>query len=477
MLCHALYGEHTYEGDMRHLLIVIYLCLFNGTTVALTKRRFGQCLPISLMVMPLVMYSVQFACGSFHPAYIIMLAYAILGIPIAIIRRDSYRENYLTLGLLAFLVVCGFILVLDYRNFLSVWDEMSYWGPMTKSMVRLDTFYTSPEARLTYHWEYPPYMQLFETMWCVYAGGYSEMACNYAIHTFMAGIIVPVIAENDSVYLERVRGGRISRLCRNLAMMILLMAFYLFTQKAADGGSTYGTIYKDIVTALLFAYGMILIARRDALRDWYGYLALILDGTALLMTKQMGMCYVMVVLFYYVAMYVVEEQRVSSICWARTALRGLRFIPLAVIPYGINHIWTAYARNLGYVGQFDLGQIRLSDILTIAQDTYCETPQRQAFNSYIDALFSRDLFAFTIPVSFLGSLVIVIVLLYVAHRLQPAVLGKGEMLATAAAFTCGTFGYALTMCLLYLFCYSEGEMLGWRPMSAIWRRMCMRSCY
>lgn len=443
---------------MRHILIILYLFCFNATMVSLTRRRFGCCLPVSLMVMPLVMYFVQFACGSFGPAYILLLAFAVLGIPLALIRRRDFWESYCTLGCLAFVVVCAFIIVWDYRHFYNVWDEFSHWGVMTREMVRLDTWYAVPESYLGVHKDYPPFMQLLETMWCHYAGGYSEMACYYAIHIFSAGMIVPVIAENYSTYLERHANSKAGRFCRNLVMMAILMAFYMFLGKACDGGSTYTTIYKDIVVSLQFAYGMMLVAHRDALQDRFSYAALVLDVTALLMTKQMGMCYVLILWFYYVVMYILEHS--SELEGTFRAVRGgiLRLVPLVIIPYGIHHLWTAYTDSLGYVGQFDLGQIRLTDILAMMQDTYCETPQRQTFNAYISALLSQDLFRFPIPVSYVAAFLLVIALLYAAYRLRPDVFCKRDMLAMLAAFTCGTLGYALTMGVLYLFCFSEGEI-------------------
>lgn len=83
---------------MNHIIVLLFICLFNAFIVALTGRRFGYCMPVSLMSMSFIMYIMQFVTGSFKPAYILMIVIAIAGIPLAILRWRTFRKNYFSWG-------------------------------------------------------------------------------------------------------------------------------------------------------------------------------------------------------------------------------------------------------------------------------------------------------------------------------------------------------------------------------------------
>lgn len=55
---------------MNHIIVLLFICLFNAFIVALTGRRFGYCMPVSLMSMSFIMYIMQFVTGSFKPAFL-----------------------------------------------------------------------------------------------------------------------------------------------------------------------------------------------------------------------------------------------------------------------------------------------------------------------------------------------------------------------------------------------------------------------
>lgn len=443
---------------MGHIIVILYICCFNAAIVALSGRKFGQCLPVSLMSMPMIMFVVQFATGSFRPAYGIMVAVAIAGILLAIVRRASFCKNYCTVGLTAFLTVCGIILILDYRHFFSVYDEFYHWGTMVKEMVRLDTWYSVPESRLLFHKEYPPFVTSFATMWCSLAGGFSEMGTYYAEHIFMYSLIVPVILENIGDYIanRNAGAGKIAAIGRTIAIAAVCQAFLMFLCNAMFNYLAY-TIYEDLIISLEFAYVLMLIAHKDAIHDRLGYIALLLGCASMLMTKEVGICFAPLAIFYYLLSYVTEHGKTEGPRKAFTHVIP-RLIPLVVLPTGIYAVWKHYTNGLGIVGQFDFGQISLQNIAAILSDNYCETFGRKVLNSYIHSLFERDLANAVMPITYAVGLLLVLALIWLALQFRSSQFDRKDAVALSVTYILGTLGYAFALGISYLFCFSEYEM-------------------
>ena len=73
-------------------------------------------------------------------------------------------------GFYAFILVYIVFLFLDAGRSFSKWDDLMHWGKMVKEMFRIDRFYSESNL-LQIHKDYPPFMQLFEYVWCRFGGG------------------------------------------------------------------------------------------------------------------------------------------------------------------------------------------------------------------------------------------------------------------------------------------------------------------
>lgn len=86
-----------------------------------------------------------------------------------------------------------------------------------------------------------------------------------------------------------------------------------------SGGYSESRVYKDIALALIFTYGIYLIAHKDALRGHFGFVSLVIASTLLLLTKQLGMAFILVIWIYY---YTIR----FHLCWKESQISRLREI-------------------------------------------------------------------------------------------------------------------------------------------------------
>lgn len=57
-------------------LPVILLCLCNGTLVVLSGKKFGKCIPVSMISVVLILYISQFIFHTFNVGYVLIIIWA-----------------------------------------------------------------------------------------------------------------------------------------------------------------------------------------------------------------------------------------------------------------------------------------------------------------------------------------------------------------------------------------------------------------
>lgn len=455
---------------MTTLGVILFIICFSGTMVSITKQKFGRCLPVSLLSMPLILYFTQFIFKTFSVGYIIILVFAAAFFLLLVINRkntDLLRENMFSNGFWCFIALAVMFCILDCNRSFSEWDELSHWGMMTKEMLRLDTWYSEPASRLLVHKEYPPFVSLFEMMWCKLAGGYSEPRVYTALHIFVLSMITPIVAENCGA----VSGGRSqtqttpkaknkSQYLRRFLYMLILNAVFLIIIMVFDASGEFFTIYKDIALALIFTYGMYLIAHKDALRECFGFVSLVIASTSLLLTKQLGMAFILVIWIYYSVSFMVERKSDIETERKNCTIGNyvLHMALLVSVPAATLGLWKAYIKSREIYGQFDLGRIGVRTYLRIFDDKYCDSLRRQTFNAFCHALFEKDITTMFIPVTYVAAFTVIIIAVMAIHHFYPDQFTIGSAKAMGITYTCGTLGVAFTMSVLYLFCFSDDEM-------------------
>ncbi|MBR2534202.1 MAG: hypothetical protein IKE50_05420 [Erysipelotrichaceae bacterium] len=303
---------------------------------------------------------------------------------------------------------------------------------MVKEMWRLDKFYYVNESSLRSHKDYPPFISLFELLWCWLSMGFSESNISFALHFFEFSILLPPVFDD---YFESRR--KVEKIIMDLLLCVSVIGVVVFL----DSTDVFNTIYTDTLIALQFAYSIFLIYS-DEIENHFGVLCYSLILTAVLMTKQVGIAFCMLSLFYAALCAIFGRNR-------RTEL--LNLLSSLVMPVAFYLLWNYLIKDYELIKQFDLGNISVSGMKEILSGG---SFQLNTIKMYVNALFKTSIFKWFAPITFLSSLPLEILLLELIKRYS---LEKKKKTFFELCCIVGTAGYALMMLILYAFCYPERE--------------------
>lgn len=433
----------------------VILALTNCWVVFWNKKSFGISLPATLTGTVLLTYFSQLLFHTFNIGIYVCLAAAVSAVILLILRRKDcdFISRCFSEGFFVFLAICLFFLVMDYGRWLSEWDEYSHWGKMVKEMFRLDRFYSEPQSDLLVHKDYPPFAVIFEMLWCRFSGGYSAGGATMALHILGFSMVLPLA-------LEQLNGekktGRLQKFISKLAIVAaFLLLIFNFNHVQPM------TIYLDLFLPLFYVSLILMAADRELRRSGFGVTMILLGQFGLIITKQMGLAFVLLVWFFYTMLEALElssegkvSQEKKSGRWVILAVKSLAILITPAVSYSI---WNHYITNLGLTGQFSFERINVGTIIRILAGGG-DYIQHLTYVKFIRALFTMNLGTGIFSMTYVSAVLLAFCILAVLAYLFRTVVHRGEILQYAVLFAVGSAGYAFTMLVLYMFCYSEGEM-------------------
>lgn len=346
---------------------LLFFIFLNTGCVVISKRKFGKCLPVTMLMATFILYITQLVFNSFKIGYIVLAfgsaAGVLFGVYQTFIKKNSkVRENIFSFGLYAFIAVFLIFFIVDFKRSFSTWDELSHWGVMVKEMLRLDSFYSVQESRLLVHKDYPPFVSIFEMLWCKLCGGYSEMAVTMSLNIFTLSLIVPPIAD----FQEK-------KIIKQFLSAIILSAILILLIGTFDVYGIFGTIMTDMFMPALYVYAVSLLLDGSAFSDAFDYIGLIVSLSALIISKQMGIAFVLLVYLYYLMFWILNWRKKKQYCFNNDnscwTIRVKPFVKSAVLfflPVLSYLSWTKYVSSLNITGQqFSLSKIRIDEITNI----------------------------------------------------------------------------------------------------------------
>lgn len=430
-----------------------------------SKQKFGESLPLTLLSIPLVLYFSQFLFGTFDVGFIFVIVFSLSSIPIFLLwNRKNIRvfvNDFFSVGFVAFFINYSFFSVMDYKRYFVKWDEFSHWGMMVKEMLRLDSFYYVEQSRLLVHKDYPPFMSLYEMFVCKVFGGYSEPRVYLGLHIMVTSLIVPMIIEYSNVNFIKDSGNKIYGMLKRIGVIVCVLIAYILMIVSLDGnGVWFNTIYTDLVLAVMFSYALFKIFSKKVYEKW-DILHLLVTLSAILLTKQMGILFVLLIWLYFSLTWCMRNWKIYKKSKYKLICSYLQNIFLIIIfPLFCKNMWERKIADLGIGGQFALDDIEIDKIFAILKETPDTAVQRQTLQSYCQALFEKKITATIIPLTYFTAFLLVGIILYCLFKMKKLHFYKQDIIVLGITFSCGTAGYAFTMLILYLFCFSEAEMLG-----------------
>lgn len=429
----------------------VFFCLLNVWLVYFSKRAFGICIPVTLMGSTLILYFSQIVFQTFRYGYYTLLVAAGASICLLVIKRKdiTFTTNFFSWGFFSFLAICILFMIINFDRHFWFWDELSHWGKMVKEMIRTDKFYSDVTAELLVHKEYPPFASVFELLWCKLSGGYSEMAVTMSLNIFsftllLTNLVDTLNLKNTKWYSQLFIGG-------------VLTGIFLITILFFDVSCTSLTICPDLFMSVLYVYLISLIMNRKEIKTVYGYFCFLMGMFCLMIVKQMSIAFVLLAWFFYTIMEFADGSDAGKQSGKRLFLKSIASAITIIVPLFSNRIWGHYTKSIEVSGQFFLGKISTRSLLDIFSGKGTDI-QNQTFKNFFRALLLQTQSAGLLRMSYIFAMVTAVLLLCFFYVRSRDKFPKKHFNSVFCLFLLGTVGYAFTMLVLYMFCYSEDEM-------------------
>lgn len=357
----------------------------------------------------------------------------------------KFARDYFSAGFLVFVFIYV-ILNFSMRGLLArEWDDFSHWTDIVKVMTTMNDFGTNPESHSLFN-SYPPAMALFQYMlqklnrFLGSGETFSEWRCFFAYQIYMISSVMPMMKKS-----------KYKNIVHNITFMaiILLVPLIFFD-------FVYNSSKIDPFLAMLTSAGLLeIISRKKEEKDiFYSIYIWILIAT-LVLSKDSGMIFAIFISIAYVADCCLDPLKLSK---KRTLVFSLitflaLYIPKMLWKLHLNHT----KAEIHFSEKIDWA-VLLNVIL--GKDT---SYKRDVMTSFFSALLEKR-----ICLGFLGVevnyLTVILVEILLVFILLVIFYKKGYFLekqgfAYGINFLILMVGYTLGMCVLYMFKFSEEEVL------------------
>ncbi len=428
--------------------ILSYFLLANLSTVIISGKQFGKCLPLTLMSSAFLLFFSQIILKTFTVGFYIGIGYSLLSFGYLFYRRKDktilkrIKGNYITPSFYSFIIIIILITILDFNRTYSHWDEFSHWGEMLKEMIRIDKFYSATTSVLQAHKDYPPILQLFELYVIKLGGIYKESVAIFSLHILELSLLISVLPE------------KINFKKKNIIFNSFFIFFLFFlTTIFFDSHEIVNSIYNDYLMALLVSYSLSIIFFNKNKKSLFTIVSLSVISSFLLLTKQIGITlYLMVLFFYFVSLFL-EKDKNDIKFFAKV------FIILVLIPLILFSYWNSYIKTLGIKGQFNASNIEISQIYSIYRGYRGREDQKIAATGFVKAIRDYSLTTSYIPLSYIQAVILGLFLLFIIYNKNKDLIDKKNMYLLICTMLIGAIGYAFVMWCTYIFCFKETEAI------------------
>lgn len=427
------------------ILIILGAC---ALTCIISGKQFGKCILPTMIIISVLIYFSQMLFHTFTIGYIVVVAYSLSCVPAYIFikqnKRKVFRQNFSSCGFWVFLFIVAFFYLLDRENYITFdWDEVMHWGVFVKEMMRTDHWYFESPRNVPLC-EYPPFLQIWEMFFCKFSvRHFQSNICHYALHVFeFSAIALPII---ENLKLQKIK-EMLNYLTQMLAV-VLVAAFFIILVKIFDCQGVISMLHADY--ALMIIYGRCLCQILESKKDGFlwGNVNLILDLTALVLIKQIGVFLCLTVLIFY-WMICIKVQPYSK----RKKVVGV--LASALLPLGIYGIWS-FNVNHHTVTYMHRNYFSISaDGILAALNT---TQGKDLVYNFYRALFDRNIANSATPLPYLIWIAIVVLLMHFTAIKAHDEITKCERRLYILYFILTAFCYAVVVEIAMLTGFTDAE--------------------
>lgn len=440
---------------MSFVVPLVYFILANGLFVYIFKKSFDKCLPLTMMIITIIYFFSQVLFKTFKIGYIINLLLPIIFLILLIYRKitkkdlKKIKKQFFNKGFYAFILIYIFVYIFNLNRNFSVWDEFSHWGVMVKEMMRLDKFYSVNLSTLMAHKDYPPIIQIYEMFFAQISGGYSEATLVRAIQLLSFSLFIPSFCDTTK---------KINKSNFILKTIFIILSIFL-TIMFFDQHGIINTIYIDYIMAIIVVYLFSIVIFETDTLTLFNLIRLSIGSIFLILTKQMALpLYIMFLFMFIMDIILKNRHKLKNIFYKNNIFKCIQVIVLVIIiPISCWSGWNNYINHLEITRQFELSDLKISELGGIVSNTDGETWQQLAADNYLNAIKTKNMTTSYITLSYFECLIVTLLILFILYFLSKNIFNKEKIPLLAITLTIGYFGYAFVMLVMYCFSFGPRE--------------------
>lgn len=433
---------------MFYISCLFWILSITGLLVILFKKKFEMLTCISLILGTLILYLFGFInhiSYGFYLTWVFALLFYLILIKWFIKKEydklKEFKNNYLTIGLVFFILFSIYVFILyRYRGFYYC-DEFMHWGPMLKETLRLDSFYSVDASRLIKHKDYPPFFTLLQVLFTGFNGfTYHEPIAYIALIIFMFAMLMPVFSNLDVKKWKDWLKGIIIFVC-----IVLLGLTIDKTETASDYALLYNSIYTDWDLALFCTYGIYMVYKE---KDWslFKFIILSLVSISFVLMKQMGLVYWLIFMIYAFIKVRLIDKKLNF----KLFIKGL--ICLIVLPILAYLSWRYIVGLYGITGQFNISEFNISDFINIIKGNTDQTWKYETYINYIYNIRNRVIILHPFKMTYITYVFFIVVLIFLIKFKN-----RKDSLSLSFTYLIGAVGYSVALLLLYVLYFEIDE--------------------
>jgi len=437
------------------ILPLLFILFSSGTAIIISKKKFEEVLPFSLMISMLLVFIFAYfdhMLIGFYLSIFIALLFPFLLIYSFIKKKGvEVLKKFFTPSFIIFLAIYLFILILNRNRGFTGWDEISHWGPMVKEMLRLDMLYSVPESALIAHKDYPPIVPIFEYIWCKLSGNYQESYVYSALQILSFSLFFPAL-----------KNFKWKKGIGTFLKLFLITVLILCSVQAVSVGEAnfYKTVYIDCFVGLMFAHSMFLVLsfKRFSL---FEIARLLVVFSTLILTKQIGLVFYFLSLGFFglICFYINSEYRFNWKLNHERIKKIIYILILLVVPISFFFGWSKFVDVNKLETQFKISDINVTEVYGIIKGSSGEVYQRETYKNFVNMLVSTPLITRPIPFAYWQIAFLSILIWIGFSQYTRKLFDINRIHILNVLIFLGSIVYTFVMLLLYLFNFSVREAL------------------
>ncbi|MGL4372837.1 MAG: hypothetical protein ACRCS6_03575 [Turicibacter sp.] len=376
------------------IVFALLLISISGSLSHLFKRQFEETLPVTLMIIIMIMYvfSIFFSLQMGYYAVLTLgvLCFAFSGYYL-IKDKKIFLKNIVTPGFMAFCLLIVFVWWAHRGRVISLWDEFSHWGLTVKNMFELNVLGNHDLATTTFK-SYPPAIALLQYVMQRLTGVFIEGNLYRAMNIFSISLLLPLF--------KLVKWSDFKKIGYVLFIILVIpLTFYY---------EFYHTIYVDAILGVLFGYTLVTYFNNKIGK--FNLLSVTLGLAVLTLTKDSGFGLAVIAMLV-IGCDALLFNRVELIQFCKKnklANKLMVILPVVSLIFA-KYSWSIYLKVTNTSDYWDNGGINMSNILSLYSDSL-PGYRKETILNFFNALFTDKLTGFMVDITFVGMIVILIIL-------------------------------------------------------------------